>query len=88
MENAYFYSSKVSNAVNCFRSRDTSNRLGIYVTENSTTFNSLTKTSNTQSIVGYNITWTNGGAYHYNATYNIYIYPVADVAAARVANGD
>jgi hypothetical protein len=40
------------------------------------------------SLVGGSITWTDAGSYQYNARYNIYIYPVANVAAARAANGD
>jgi hypothetical protein len=40
------------------------------------------------SLVGAAITWTNAGSYQYNKTYNIYIYPVSNVAAARAANKD
>jgi hypothetical protein len=47
--------------------------------------------SNYYSIVGSPITWTDdfatNGCY-YNTSYNIYIYPVANVEATRIANGD
>jgi hypothetical protein len=43
------------------------------------------------SLVEATITWTNdyttNGCY-YNNAYNIYIYPVTNVAEARIANGD
>ena len=44
----------------------------------------------TYSLVGAAITWTNDVANnrYYNTTYNIYIYPVENIAATRVANGD
>ena len=48
-------------------------------------------TNNTSSLVGTNITWTDDTATngcYYNTYYNIYIYPVENVAAARTANGD
>jgi hypothetical protein len=48
-------------------------------------------TNNTSSLVGATITWTDDTATngcYYNTQYNIYIYPVDDVAAARTANGD
>jgi hypothetical protein len=42
-------------------------------------------------MIGSAITWTDdtttNGCY-YNTAYNIYIYPVENVAAAREANGD
>ena len=47
--------------------------------------------NNTSSLVGNTITWTDDTATngcYYNTSYNIYIYPVANVAEARVANGD
>jgi hypothetical protein len=39
-------------------------------------------------IMGPDIMWTNEGSYYYNIQYNIYIYPVANVAATAIANGD
>ena len=85
--NAYFYSPKVSYIQSCFGGRNTSERLNIYVVANSTT-NTTIHYNNTSSLVGANIIWTNAGTYQYNASYNIYIYPVENVAAARAANGD
>ena len=85
--NAYFYSSNVSNSVNCFKYKNNSKYLNIYVPANSITNNTV-HYNNTRSLVGANITWKNAGTYQYNTTYNIYIYPVANVAAAAIANGD
>ena len=85
--NAYFYSPSVSNMTKCFYYRTATNRLNIYVVANSTT-NTTIHYSNTSSIVGNAITWSNTGSYQYNTRYNIYIYPVANVIASRVANGD
>jgi hypothetical protein len=44
----------------------------------------------TYSIVGNSITWDTDTANKcsYNTAYNIYIYPVANVENARIANGD
>jgi hypothetical protein len=42
-------------------------------------------------MVGKYITWTDDTATngcYYNTSYNIYIYPVANVAEAKIANGD
>jgi hypothetical protein len=47
--------------------------------------------NNTFTLVGGAITWTNDTATngcYYNTAYNIYIYPVANVAEAKIANGD
>ena len=85
--NAYFYSSTVSNTHNCFYGKNNSRYLNIYIPSGSTTETTVLY-NNTYSLVGANITWTNAGTYHYNTVYNIYIYPVANVAAARAANGD
>jgi YHS domain-containing protein len=88
--NAYFYSNLVSAVSDCFAGRNISNRLNIYVHSGSTTYNTLMRT-NISSLIGQNITWTDdfatNGCY-YNATANIYIYPVANVAEARATNGD
>ena len=64
--------------------------LNIYVHDGSTSLTTL-KCTNTYSLVGATITWTDDTATngcYYNATQNIYIYPVANVEAARIANGD
>ena len=85
--NAYFYSSTIGNASNCFGLKNNSKQLNIYVPNGSKTQTTVLY-SNTRSLVGTTITWTNAGTYHYNTTYNIYIYPVENVAAARAANSD
>ena len=85
--NAYFYSAKINNSKNCFVNKNNSKRLNIYIPNNSTTKRTVLY-NNTRSLVGANITWTNAGTYQYNTSYNIYIYPVANVAAAAIANGD
>lgn len=94
-KNAYLYSPNIVNAKGCFSLVDrddqfddvTYNRLNIYAPENSITMQTLL-TSTDNSIVESNITYTNAGTYYYNTWYNIYIYPVENVAAARAANGD
>lgn len=85
--NVYFYSNSITNVRNCFYGHNTSNRLNIYVHAGTTT-NTYIHRSNVQSLVGATVTWTNKGTYQYNATRNIYIYPVANVEEARIANGD
>lgn len=88
--NSYFYSPQVANVGYCFYNRNTSSKLSLYVPSNSTTLTTCL-INNDYSMVGKNITWTDdittNGCY-YNTEYNIYIYPVANVAEARVANGD
>jgi len=88
--NSYFYSPNVANAQSCFYGRNTANILRIYTVKNSTTMSTLL-VNNASSLVGATITWTDDTATngcYYNTQYNIYIYPVDDVAAARTANGD
>ena len=85
--NAYFYSSTVNRTKYCFYEKNNSRRLNIYVPSGSTT-NTTVHYTNSGSLVGKTITWTNAGSYQYNTAYNIYIYPVANVAAAAIANGD
>lgn len=88
--NGYFYSYRVSHIQNCFYGRNTSNCLNLYVPANSTTLNTCLY-NNTSSMVGASIDWTDDTATngrYYNTQYNIYIYPVENVAAARAANGD
>ena len=86
--NGYFYSNNISNMESCFGNRNTSTYLNLYLPSNST---SLTTAliNNTFSLVGMEITWTDDTATnncYYNTQYNIYIYPVENVAAARAAN--
>ena len=85
--NAYFYSSIINNARGCFRNKNNSKRLNIYVPINSTTQTTVLSISN-YSLVNNSIFYTKAGTYHYNTAYNIYIYPVENVAAAAIANGD
>ena len=89
--NAYFYSSSVSKMTYCFGGRNNCNkRLNIYVTAGSKT-NTQLHYNNTYSISLINkakITWTDNGTCQYNTQYNVYIYPVSNVAQARIDNGD
>ena len=77
----FVYSNKVSNATDCFIGRNTSKILNLYVPASSTTLTTCLNTSDPTSLTGTNITWTNDTANnrYYNTTYNIYIYPVANV---------
>jgi hypothetical protein len=79
--NSYFYSTNVRSVAGCFNGRSSATRLNIYVPANSNTLNTCL-TNNTNSLLGTGITWVNdyttNGVY-YNATRNIYIYPVANV---------
>ena len=88
--NAYFYSNSVSNVYRCFYKRNTSNRLNIYVHAGTITNTSVHNTSSTYSLTGTEITWTSDTTNNcrYNTAQNIYIYYVANVEAARLANGD
>ena len=87
--NSYLYSPNVNVVRDCFRGRNTSNMLNIYVQENSTTMNTCL-ISNTYSLTGSTITWTNDSTNnrYYNTQANIYIYPVANVYQAKIDNGD
>lgn len=85
--NVYFYSSVISDASYCFANKNNSIRLNIYVPANSVT-NTTVHYTNYASLIGKKITWTDAGTYQYNTTYNLYLYPVSNVAAARAANGD
>ena len=86
--NVYFYSNNISNMVSCFNGRNNSKMLNIYVHNGSTT---LSKCIDTSSLTNKYTIWTDAtstnGCY-YNTTRNIYIYPVANVEEARIANGD
>jgi hypothetical protein len=81
--NAYIYANSV-NTLRLFADRSNSKSLSIYVHKNSSTFNSVLRT-NAASIVGYNISWNydNTNERYYNSVYNIYVYPVANVAETR-----
>lgn len=85
--NAYFYSSSVDDACACFSNKNNSVRLNIYVLSGTQT-NNVVHYNQWNSLVGKTITWTNAGTHQYNTTYNIYIYPVTNVSAAAIANGD
>ena len=86
----YLYSNKVTSMRNCFSGKDASKRLNVYVpiTGYNASYNTLNVclTTNTYSMVGANITWTNAmgtnGCY-YNTAQNIYIYPVDNIEEAR-----
>jgi hypothetical protein len=82
--NMYMYSNNVSNMKNCFYGKNNSRRYNIYAHPNTITWNTLIR-SNSLSLMGYSITWTNdittNGCY-YNASYNVYIYPVVNVRKA------
>ena len=79
----YVSSNNVSNATGCFSGRNNSRRLNIFVNKNTTSYNTLVRTGST-SIVDSSITWTSNASWScmYNTYYNIYIYPVDDVAQA------
>lgn len=88
--NGYFYSNNISNMHNCFWNWPNTRYLNLYLPANSTSLTTAL-TNNTSSLIGANITWTDDLATnncYYNTQYNIYIYPVENVAAARTANGD
>jgi hypothetical protein len=70
----YFYSNKINNVRNCFYGKNNSRQYNIHVPANSTTLTTCL-ISNTSSLVGATITYTNNGTCYYNTAYNIYIYP-------------
>ena len=86
--NGYFYSSKVTNVRNCFRTRNTSKMLNLYVPASSTTLTTCLSTSDSTSLTGTSISWTYDSVNNtsYNATYNICICPVANVKQAYKDN--
>jgi hypothetical protein len=86
--NAYFYSPEVVTVRGCFSNRNNKRRLNIYVLSNSTTNTTVHYTGPSSSLVGASITLEDAGTYQYNTKHNIYIYPVENVAAAAIANGD
>ena len=88
--NSYFYSPNVGKASGCFEGCASNNAINIYVKKDSQTFNTLMLTDY-YSICGSPIEWSNeietNGRYCCNKG-QIYVYPVDDVEAARIANGD
>lgn len=85
--NCYFYSPSVASMNWTFEGRNASRRWNIYVPSNSTTLTTLLA-STTKLVTGTPLTWTDAGSYYYNTQQNIYIYPVTNVMAAKVANKD
>ena len=89
--NMYIYSKYVIDFNECFQNRDVSNMLNLYIQNGSTSLTSAMKATSSTSLTGTAISWTNEmsnmGCY-YNTAYNIYIYPVSNVADARINNGD
>ena len=87
--NGYIYSNGIANAYKSFGNRyDYTNRLNLYVPENSTTLTTFL-INNARSIVGYAMTWTNAmstNKCYYCTSTNIYIYPVANVEQAYKEN--
>jgi hypothetical protein len=88
--NFYIYSNSVNKFSRCLVNRSTSNMLNIYVHSGSSTNTTVRNTASQYSITGNAMTWTTDTANNcsYNTQYNIYIYPVANVEAVRIANGD
>jgi hypothetical protein len=84
--NAYIYSNNITDTNCCFLGRNSSKQLNIYVHANTNTNTIFHSTG--ANLVGDIFTLTNAGTYSYNTAYNIYIYPVANVEASRIANGD
>ena len=70
----YFRAKNITNIAKCFYGKNNSRRYNIHVPAGSNTLNLIYNTTNTYSIVGATITWTNSGQNFYNTTYNIYIY--------------
>ena len=93
--NMYIYSQSITNAENCFANMSVDIPLNIYVPKNSSTMNAFLS-SYIFGKYGRNAHWTqsNNGFYYCNDyfTFNddnrFYLYPVDNVAAARVQNRD
>jgi hypothetical protein len=81
--NTYLYSNNITNMTNCFHNVTS---LNIYTHQNSITHQRLYNFTN--RIFDRYLIWEETDNCKYNTKYNIYIYPVANVAAAREANGD
>ena len=86
--NAYFLSNKVKNVRQCFEGKDRTRMLNIYVpitgvNSSYNTLNCCLFNTSSKSLTGTSISWKNvmsTNNCYYNASYNIYIYPVANVA--------
>jgi hypothetical protein len=85
---AYLYSKNITNVQNCFAKHNNSIRLDVYIYSGKTNTNTSLMRQNSLSVVGKSITWTASQNCQFNTTYNIYIYPVANIDAVRIANGD
>ena len=74
----------------CFQNCNFKAPFNLYVPAKSNTLNTCLDTSQYGALVSDGVTWTNDTTNnrYYNTKHNIYIYPVANVAAARAANGD
>jgi hypothetical protein len=93
--NAYFIANWITNVTGCFKNRNTSRRLNIYVPNKGDYNSDYAKNTantcfynNTMSLVGENITWTKSGVNYYNTAFNIYVYLVANVRSIKSQNGD
>lgn len=85
--NIYIYSPNVTNMINCIY-RASPHRINIYVPAGSTTNKTIHNANKFDaSLDGWSITWTKNSTCSYSTIRNIYIYPVADVDAARKKNG-
>jgi hypothetical protein len=78
--------------ISCFRGFSNDKKLSIYVHDNSKTLNTCLSSQLKNVLMSNNsTTWVNdiatNGCY-YNTAMNIYIYPVANVAAIKEQNGD
>lgn len=71
----YIKAPNITNVYMSFYGKNNSRRYNIHVPGNSTTLTKCKNTSSSYSLVGASISWTNGGTYFYNTTYNIYLYP-------------
>lgn len=87
--NMYMRSNNINSVWGCFGERNVMNSLNIYVELGSKSLNTCLIT-NSYSLTGNKITWTNDSTNnrYYNTQANIYIYPVANVEQAKTNNGD
>lgn len=86
--NAYIYSNNITDMLRIFDRTRYYSAFNIYVHEGSATHALISSGNSNGSMFGVSLTWTNAGTYLYNASYRTYVYLVANVAAARAANGD
>lgn len=87
--NTYIYSVLNAVPVGVFNGKSNSRRLNVYIPSGTNTETYFSYT-NSYSILNRSVTWTNNtsNGCFYNTTFNIYIYPVANVYEARAINGD